>query len=252
MDNNYKQKYLKYKQKYLELKSQHQLIDGGFAKDYRYYITVPEFKNLTNPNYVSDECRNVNTITIYGVDETSNHYKYLKSNIMNNISDIINRSNPEVADFMNLLKANSNKIIEINGFNNILKDYKTNTSEGTYVQSSDFSEVFKSDSGIVPAKYKINNSELNGFFASKGYGKKNLNKVMKEYAKEEKKVKYVMLEAAGGTDLVEVYKKYGFKVLLSGFNVYYYDEVNKINEFSGRSPNCIMFGNINNIIAQTN
>lgn len=245
MDNNYKQKYLKYKQKYLELKSQHQLIDGGFKKRHGYYIAVPEFKNLTNPKYVSDECRKVNSIIIHGVDKESNDYSEIKNHIIKNKLAIINRSDPEVNKFMNLLEANSDKIIEIKGFHNSNIDYKQNTSEGTYVQSSDFSEVFKSDSGIVPKKYKLNKSELNGFFASKGYGKKNLNKVMKEY-KEKKKVEYVMLEEAGGTDLVEVYKKYGFKVLLSGYDFYLDDEP------IGFTNNSIMFGNIDNIIAQTN
>lgn len=245
MNSNYKQKYLKYKQKYLQLKKQYESTYGGFVDYNRYEVIVPEFKNLTNPNFVSDKPRNVNTITIQGVDATSNDYELLQKIIFKNKHYILDKLNPNVVEFMNLLEANSNKIIEIKGFFNINTDYNNNLDEGTYVQSSDFPEVFKSDSGIVP---KIgmdkNKNKIEGFFASKGLGKKNLNKVMKKY--KEKGVKYVMLEEAGGPELVELYQKYGFTILLSGYDFYLGDE------YIGPSTNSIMFENIDKIIEKTN
>ena len=59
-------------------------------------------------------------------------------------------------------------------------------------------------------------------------------------------VKYVMLEEAGGSDLVKLYQKYGFTILLNGYNFYLEGEI------IGVATNSIMFGNIDNIIQNTN
>ena len=55
-----------------------------------------------------------------------------------------------------------------------------------------------------------------------------------------KGVKYVMLEAAGGSDLINLYKHYGFKIILSTYKHY-----------GQTSTNSIMLGNIDTIIKNT-
>jgi hypothetical protein len=243
---NYKQKYLKYKQKYLNLKNE----IGGWEVRHPYEKKVPEFENDTNPQYINSAERNLNTININGVDASSNHYETIKTNIEHNISNhnIKRESIPNKAEFdefVSLLGANSDKIIEIEGFTNVYENYKEKQDIGTYVDESDIGVIFKSTSiPNIPIKTKkVNDAEQKGFFASDGVGKKHLNQRMIEY--KAKGVKYVMLEAAGGSRLVDLYKEYGFTLLSNGYEHVAYG-------FPQQSSTSLMFANIDTIIANTN
>jgi hypothetical protein len=252
---NYKQKYLKYKEKYLNLKNE----IGGWKQNHEYIKKVPEFESDTKSdsdnNFINSTERNLNTITIHGIDSSSNDYEAIKINIESNIRNgkINSASIPntdEFNEFVELLKANSDKIIEIYGFYNINKNYKDNQTEGTYVNESDVDIIFKSTSkSNIPIKTKkVSGAVVRGFFASDGIGKKHLNQRMLEY--KAKGVKYVMLYAAGDSDLVGLYTKYGFTNLVTKFDMYMNIDGNL--EYLEEADGSLMFGNIDTIIEKTN
>jgi len=124
-------------------------------------------------------------------------------------------------------------IVEIEGFFNIKKDYKEAQNDGTFVKETDFDEIFQPDK--IPK-----NITSEGFEPYKGSGKKNLNTIMKILKKQG--VEYVILEAAGGTGLINLYIKYGFKSIIKGYDYYLGEEKLYV------STNHIMFGLIDDII----
>ena len=195
--NIYLNKYLKYKQKYLNLQKQ----IGSAMEKHPYNAVVKEFKEDTIEKYKSDSPRDLNTITINDNFDDSNSYDYLAQKIKENESDL-KISDPDVANFYRLLNASSKEIIEIEGFYNVYKNYDGNLDEGTLVDNNDISKIFKTKVKI--SKKTIGEKSFLGFIASDGAGKKNLNHVMNLY--KIKGVKYVMLEAAGGSDLINLYK----------------------------------------------
>jgi len=242
---NFEKKYLKYKNKYISLKKHL----GGFRNTYNYMKVVPEFlPDTTNIGFSNDTPRTLNSITITGVDDHSNDYEETRRNILQNEAKIINKDDHIVKDFIALLKQKSREIIELKGFYNKSIDYKTNTTNGTYVKQTDFNEVFKQEkiqSISVSDKDKIGKV----FDSSKGIGKKNLHNVMTEY--KGKNIKYVFFDVAGTIDggLVSLYKHYGFVVLMDKYNFYFTGDNGKIESFP--SYNVIMFGNIDDIIRRT-
>ena len=237
---NYYEKYLKYKGKYLYLKNQL----GKGKHRHSYNTVVPEFIEKTKEEYKSDVPRTLNSITIYNNDVSGNDYEPLKNTILFNEAAIIDKENFVVKDFLRMLRENDNKIIELNGFFNINKDYHITQDNGTYVKEDNFPVIFKeSEIPSIPIKTKtIEDINIKGFFSNDGVGKKHLHSVMNEY--KSKGIKYVFLIAGGLERLVDLYKRYGFKLLLSTFNMYVEGE----SFFSNES---IMFGDIDDIIAAT-
>lgn len=235
---NYKEKYIKYKSKYNQLKKV--LVGGAIREEYIKKIEI--FENDTKVGYVNSEPRNLNTITINRNDE----YGRIKDIVLDNINSIIKNicdnfySNfVEVNDVVQLLQKNSNEIIEIEGFYNLYLDYKEDQFDGTCVKYNDRNTIFKDSSKFKFKKIDSFGNGENAFCVSIGTGKINLNQTMIKY--KGLGAKYVILEAAGPSGLVDAYKKYGFKILLSKFKY-----------FDNQSTNPLMYSNINDIIAATN
>lgn len=229
---DYKRKYLKYKAKYTELKSQ---IGQGVER-HPYIAVVPEFRDKTNDLFKNETPRQLNTIVINHNLDGNVDYEHLATIIESNKEDLVYTC-PEIDEFMGLLEARSDKIIQIDGFFNSYKNYVNELNEGTYVESKDYEKVFKEPIPVITKD--ISNITITGFFSTDGAGKKNLNKVMNKY--KAKGIKYVMLEAGGKEKLVGLYNKYGLESILDGYNY-----------FGSRATNNIMFANIDNIIAKTN
>lgn len=241
---NYYKKYLKYKEKYLCLKNQ--LGKGVHLHEYN--VAVPEFFEKTKEEYKSNHPRPLNVITIHDKDVSGNDYEPLKRNILFNEDAIIDKENSVVKDFLDMVREGSDKIIEINGFYNKFNNYVDDKEIGTYVKKKDFPTIFKdSEISSIPTKTKIIDSKSTEvFLANEGVGKKHLHRVMNEYKSKGKK--YVSLIAAGKERLVDLYKRYGFKLLLNGYN--YYFEIDGIVSHVP-SEESIMFGDIDDIIAAT-
>jgi hypothetical protein len=234
---DYKEKYIKYKFKYNQLKKG---LIGGNSE--RYITKVDIFENETKYPYSNSYPRNLNTITIYNNEKYGTIKQIIQDNINRIIKNICNNfynNFSEVNDILQLLQKNSNEIIQIEAFYNIYIDYGLDQNEGTCVIESDKNLIFKDPSKFKFKKIDIFNNEENSFCVSVGTGKINLNQTMIKY--KNLGAKYVILEAAGGPGLVDAYKKYGFKILLSGF-IY----------FEMPSTNTLMYSNIDDIIAATN
>lgn len=229
---DYIQKYLKYKTKYLELKNQ---IGKGNTR-HLYLKVVPEFANKTKDEFKSVTPRTLNVIQINDALDSTCSYESIAEKINSNRTRIL-VNDAQIKDFLSLLASKSNKIIEVDGFFNKYINYADKQDEGTYVEAKDNEKVFKEP--VAQKTKNIEGKTITGFFATDGTGKKNLNQLMKCYKKVG--IKYVMLEAAGGPGLVNLYKTYGLITILNGYNFY-----------GMKATNTIMYGNIDNIITHTN
>lgn len=233
---DYKYKYRKYKTKYLEL------LRGGEIK-YYYEMMVNDFCNNTKDTYRNCESRNLNVISI--LDNDDYEFKIFKNSIL--YPENVKITSKHSGDFLNILTVDSSKIRLMEGFFGIKKKYAT-TQECTSIGLK--SDACGLDVGTVVPKEKINVvfkektvDSTRDYDASKGKGKLNLNKVANIL--KEQGIKYIMLEAASQDGiLVNLYKSYGFVILLNKWFKTYDFEV-----YPNENP--LMFGHIDDIIRLT-
>lgn len=239
---------------YSEKISQYKNQRGGVKEEHLLREVVPEFMNNTKEMYRNATQRTLNKITLFtrdGTAEDPENYGTLKTTILKNKDRIERTSQTEkfLTEFLEILKSETatspQLIVQMEGFFAIISDYKKDMDSGTYVTENLFNEIFLEDK--LPTAIKINNSLGKGFSASKGKGKQNLNTVAREL--KARGIKYMMLEAAGSSGLVNLYTLYGFGSILHNYTMYM--SIGGRYEMVGVSENYIMVGLIDDIIEKT-
>ena len=205
----------------------------GSGDKFRLFKQIEDFCYRTVSGYKNCDERTVNVIEMQDKDEAD--YARLIRDLQHggNSSFITNE------DVKNTIINNPEKVVYMKGFFNIKKDYKNDQAKGTFVKQDDIAEIF--EESYTPPEDKRKD---NGYLWSKKYGKENLNTTaqkLKEQGKE-----YIVLEASGKEGLVNLYKKYGFNILINrNYNTNIFG-----NEFLP-TQNPIMFGKIDDVIINT-
>lgn len=240
-----------YKKKYLNIKK----LLGGEETRYEHRGFIKDFCDNTNPDYKNCDERVLNVITIQDKDE----FDFLAgiSTILYPKNNKYRKSSVIIEKFISLIRHSEFKSIRhLEGFynkkiryDNKLKD-NTCTGEcglehGTIVDSAERGNIIFKTKTRIP------------FNASKGSGKKNLNIVAKKLRNDDG-CKYLFLFSSGCEALVNVYKSYGFEVILDGdfFKNVFQDEYRKVEPEWDKEFHCMgfpayMVGDIDIIIEKT-
>ena len=210
--------------------------------------------NETKDEYKNCNVRALNVIEMAYSDEPS--FEQLVTEIKFNTRKA--EESKIKQSFLNILENNKSQIGEIKGFYNVTKPYEMENSQkcklnspedcslnvGTYVDEENLARIFKDPDTIKKNYAKFFDVKTKKYLWSKGSGKLNIYNVM-TYLKNNRDIKYIMLDAAGGVGLANLYQQYGFHILFSGYQK---------NLFDGEwfpSLNYLMIGEINDIITKT-
>jgi len=197
-------------------------IVGGETIRSAYAKVIDDFCENTK-----DEWKNCDTVVLNNIEfETGSESEHITKLMMElDYPENIQKINPSATLDVAKMKGDRDKIAFLVGFYNVVKPYKYyyNKSDdpkaGTFIHEKEYDDIFKKNIKLNSAV----NTNLDGeriLIWSKGSGKLNLNKAAKLINDA---YDYIVLEAAGGSGLVDMYKKYGFKELLSDYKTTFPD-----------------------------